>query len=259
MPPDNLTNIHVVNFAPNLTAHVQPDDQGIIRCFKSHYRAQFTQRAIDRYNAQILPANIYVIDQLEGMRIAQAAWNDLDASTIQNCWKKASILPDSLLHGAEPAPPVPVTSLLNNNMSPLSNVFEARLQESLDELQARGALQGSNKMSIKELLNPAGEQLLVEELSDQDIFDAVISQREDDKHDAIEIGGKDDDEPIIVKQSRKDVLNAVSILQAYIADLNNPIFRSLECSLALIGRETCYEAACAMKLTNILDHFARIK
>lgn len=36
--PDGLHNIHVVNFKPNLTAHVQPLDQGIIRCFKAHCR-----------------------------------------------------------------------------------------------------------------------------------------------------------------------------------------------------------------------------
>ena len=28
--PDNLQNIRVENFEPNLTAHVQPNDQGII-------------------------------------------------------------------------------------------------------------------------------------------------------------------------------------------------------------------------------------
>src|SRR6266852_4796045 len=41
--PD-LQNIRVENFEPNLTAHVQPNDQGIIRCFKAHYCAKFIQR-----------------------------------------------------------------------------------------------------------------------------------------------------------------------------------------------------------------------
>ena len=41
--PDSLRNIQVENFRPNLTAHIQPNDQGIIRCFKAHYRAQFIQ------------------------------------------------------------------------------------------------------------------------------------------------------------------------------------------------------------------------
>jgi hypothetical protein len=41
VPPDDLTNIRVVNFTANLTAHVQPADAGIIRCFKAHYRKHF--------------------------------------------------------------------------------------------------------------------------------------------------------------------------------------------------------------------------
>ncbi|KAN0082802.1 hypothetical protein V8E55_008597 [Tylopilus felleus] len=40
----SLTNILVMNFEPNLTAHIQPNDQGIICCFKAHYRAGFIRR-----------------------------------------------------------------------------------------------------------------------------------------------------------------------------------------------------------------------
>ena len=65
--PDTLTNIRVENFEPNLTAHVQPNDQGIIRCFKAHYRAKFIQRAVDLYESGTTPSKIYDIDQLEAM------------------------------------------------------------------------------------------------------------------------------------------------------------------------------------------------
>jgi hypothetical protein len=65
--PEGLQNICVENFSPNLTAHVQPLDQGIIRCFKAHYRAKYIQRAIDRYDGGITPSAIYDIDQLEAM------------------------------------------------------------------------------------------------------------------------------------------------------------------------------------------------
>jgi len=45
--PEGLRNIEVFNFAPNLTAHIQPMDQGIIRCFKAHYRRHYIQHAVD--------------------------------------------------------------------------------------------------------------------------------------------------------------------------------------------------------------------
>ena len=80
--PASLTNIHVEPFKPNLTAHVQPNDQGIISCFKAHYHASFVQHAINHYNAGITPAKIYDINQLDAMWLATQAWNEVNATTI---------------------------------------------------------------------------------------------------------------------------------------------------------------------------------
>ena len=67
VPPD-LCSIRVENFEYNLTPHVQPDDQSIIRTFKAHYRVKYVERAIDRYDRGISPSNIYDIDILTAMR-----------------------------------------------------------------------------------------------------------------------------------------------------------------------------------------------
>ena len=80
--PDTLTNIHTENFEPNLTSHAQPNDQGIIRCFKAHYRAKSIERAVDRYECGTSPSQIYDIDQLDAMRLANEAWNEVDTTTI---------------------------------------------------------------------------------------------------------------------------------------------------------------------------------
>jgi hypothetical protein len=48
-PYEGLTNICIENLAPNLTAHIQPMDQGIIKCFKAHYQAGYIQCSIDNY------------------------------------------------------------------------------------------------------------------------------------------------------------------------------------------------------------------
>ena len=37
---DTLTNIQVENFKPNLTMHIQPNDQGLICCFKAYYHVK---------------------------------------------------------------------------------------------------------------------------------------------------------------------------------------------------------------------------
>jgi len=83
------SNIHVEFFEPNLTSFVQPLDAGIIRCFKAHYRANFCRRAIDLDEAN--EVDIYKIDLLEGMRMAQEAWKEVTAETIQHCWNHTKI------------------------------------------------------------------------------------------------------------------------------------------------------------------------
>lgn len=69
----------------NLTVHVQPMDQGIIQCFKAHYWGRFIEHAIDKYDAGITPSKIYNINQLQAMQLTDAAWHEVDATTIQNC------------------------------------------------------------------------------------------------------------------------------------------------------------------------------
>jgi len=79
---DNLQNISIENFEPNLTTHVQPKDQGIICCFKAHYRMKFIQHTIDCYDEGITPSQIYEINQLQAMHIADLAWREVDTMTI---------------------------------------------------------------------------------------------------------------------------------------------------------------------------------
>ncbi|KAG6874542.1 hypothetical protein C0993_000430, partial [Termitomyces sp. T159_Od127] len=146
------------NIEPNLTAHVQPMDQGIIRCFKAHYRTSYIERAIDCYDSGVTPSEIYDINQLEAMRLADVAWNEVDTTTIRHCWRKAGILPDMALPQAT-QPIIPVTALLNadsNQPDPITEA-EKEVEEALDQLQSTGVLQPQNRMTIEALLNPAEE------------------------------------------------------------------------------------------------------
>jgi hypothetical protein len=142
IPPDDLTNILVENFKPNLTAHVQPCDAGIIHCFESHYHTKFAARAVDRYDHNITPAQIYDIDQLQAMHLADLAWNEVDTTTIRNCWCKSGILPDEISHSnAIPTPSVPIAYLL---ASPSTVSVEDQLTQSLNDLENYGVLSGNN-------------------------------------------------------------------------------------------------------------------
>ena len=145
IPPNDITNICIENFAANLTSHIQPLNASIIRIFKAHYCKTFIFWAIDRYDNGITPSLIYDINQLEAMRMADLAWHEVDTSTICNCWCHAGILPEASASAELPAPSVPVASLLNT---------EQDIRESLDLLEQKEVLSRQNCMSIDELLNP---------------------------------------------------------------------------------------------------------
>ena len=82
-------NIQLEYFEPNLTSFVQPLDAGVIRCFKAHYRRAFCIRAIDLDEAG--ERDIYKINILEAMLMANEAWNAVEPSTIKHCWEHAEI------------------------------------------------------------------------------------------------------------------------------------------------------------------------
>jgi len=72
-----------------MTSFVQPLDAGIIRCFKAHYRRAFCERAIDLDEAG--EDDIYKINLLEVMMMANDAWDAISAETIRNCWNHTGI------------------------------------------------------------------------------------------------------------------------------------------------------------------------
>jgi DDE superfamily endonuclease len=258
--PTNLRNIRVVPFEPNLTAHVQPKDQGIIRCFKAHYRTRFIQRAIDHYDEGITPSEIYTINQLQAMRIADAAWRNVDTTTIRNCWRKAGILPE-MDSSRTSQPSIPISSLLHDPASETDPVAHAekQVEAALDDLVATGALQTKNRMDIESLLNPAGESHVLTETSDKEIYQAVMDSivaREN-----VEINGGDDvnedDTPIEPRPTRRDVLKAVSTISRYAEDLNYPIARKFEALLGSFNRQIRLEETKSMKETVLTDFFQR--
>ena len=110
-------------------SHIQPVDQGIIRCFKAHYRSRYIERTVDRYDSRISPAKIYDINQLEAMCFAIAAWCDVDTTTIQHCWTKAGILPSAAATPRLPTPSVPISSIIHADSNPLATSASSSQKE----------------------------------------------------------------------------------------------------------------------------------
>ncbi len=250
--PDGIENIRVENFAPNLTAHVQPMDQGIIRCFKAHYRSKFIQRAIENYDKGDSPAKIYEINQLEAMRLADIAWKEVDTTTIRNCWRKADILP-AFDSPSEAQPTIPISSLLDNTVSPVAESpisgAEKDIEEALEGLATRGMLQKGNRMCIDALLNPADESQVIDETTEEDICQAVLEARKEREQ------ACNDDAPANPRPTYQEVLRAASTIKHYIDSIDDPIARKLEVTLASFTRQTCLEQARTLTTTKITDYF----
>jgi len=215
--PIGLQNICVINFKPNLTAHVQPMDQGIIQCFKAHYRSEYVERAISCYDADITPSKIYNIDQLQAMCLADIAWREVDTTTIRNCWHKASILPNINSPNSVPAPPtIPILSLLHTpspDQDPIAKA-EDRLRRALDDLEQTGMLQSENRMDIETLLNPPEESWTMDATTDKEICQAVLVA-----HKAQEEGGDDDaeeDTPVEPCPTYCELFQAVSTVNRFV-------------------------------------------
>lgn len=258
--PDDLENIQVINFAPNLTSHIQPLDQGIIRCFKAHYRKLYIERAIERYESGITPAEIYDINQLEAMRLAQHAWAEVDTDTIRHCWRKAAILPDCLHPNTPlPQPSISIASLLASETNPLTHV-EAELNNAIDSLEAIGVLHRVNRMSIELLLNSNEEAIGVDGISDGDICEAVLKSRR--AQEVSEINGGDDDvdddaspDELTVPTSRR-ALEAATLLKKYLGTTCRTYSRPLEGMLSQLSRDICKERNERLRDTSLLDYFA---
>ena len=261
--PDGLQNIHVINFKPNLTAYVQPLDQGIIRCFKGHYRSKFIQRAVRRYDDGVPPSEIYNINQLQAMRLADIAWHEVDTTTIRNCWHKAGILPATDPAESILAPPtIPISSLLHTpspNQDPIT-VIEDNLRSALDNLEKTGALQHKNRIDIEAFLNPPEESWMVEETTDEEIYRAVLAACKAQAREAgtISDGGDDDiedDAPVEPCPTYREIFRAVSTISRYVERVDYPVACRLECDLAELAQQVRSERSHALSTTKITDYF----
>ena len=86
---NGLQFIKLVFLPPNTTSYIQPLDQGIIKNFKHDYFHHMLQKIVltidagEKCTATDMVRSISVLDVVNFM---SAAWNDVSADTIQNCF-----------------------------------------------------------------------------------------------------------------------------------------------------------------------------
>ena len=108
-------------------------------------------------------------------------------------------------------------------------------------------------MDIESLLNPADESHILTETSDEEIYQAVIGAKEN-----IEITRGDDINECPLSEPRPthcDLLKAVSTINKYTEEINDPFARNIEALLGTLKRQVCVDEARNMKETFLTDYF----
>ena len=190
------------------------------------------------------------------MQIADLAWHEVDTTTIQNCWRKAEILPEILTPA--PQPTIPISSLLNVSSVHPDPIIQAerQVEEALNDLVATGALQKDNWMDIESLLNPEGKSHVMTESTDLEIYQDVMDAKA--ARENLEINGGDNLDggtPIESQPSHRNVLNAMYTISKYLSDINDPNTRKIEALLSELNRNIWCEQTRDLRSTTILDFF----
>lgn len=85
-----LTHVRVEKLPPNTTSKIQPMDQGIIHCVKRYVLNKKMLHTMDFLGDSV--KNPYNVDLLTAMMWCQSAWNNVTATTIQNCWQHSGLV-----------------------------------------------------------------------------------------------------------------------------------------------------------------------
>lgn len=94
-PSLKLSNVTIIFLPKNATSRVQPLDAGIIKNFKVMYRRLLLQHVLALIDQTTLSASEIAksVDLLTAIRFVKRAWNDVQRSTIRNCFRSSGAIP----------------------------------------------------------------------------------------------------------------------------------------------------------------------
>jgi len=168
-----LTNIVIHHLPPNITVYLQPCDQGIINSFKSQYRKLYLRNRVktfdnfNEYGTEPVEINIK-----KCIKYVARAWDSVTDITINNCWKKANIMPT---YNEED----------NNENEILMEL--ARIKE-LEEVQVLiDQLNPENPFTAEEFVDYDNSEGTTEMVSDEEILKAVLPNDQEKEEEIKEI------------------------------------------------------------------------
>lgn len=226
-----MKNVTVKFLPPNTTSMLQPLDQGIIKNFKTFYRAEVVKTMLTNLDNGVKTN----IDVLQAIHMTTKAWNSVSEATIRNCFLHCGIMDTSVTTTPETG--------INNNI--------VEFQKEWEDLNSRMLVQ--SQISLDEFVNIDNSALVCGHLSEAEIIESVCGEN-------IENLSDEDDEELsdktVKKVSEKSVRLALSSVQAYIEstdDVPDEIFSNIS-SLEFFVEQCVVKNKSQKKIT---DFFAK--
>ena len=182
--PEEIPNIQLRFFSPNMTSHVQPCDAGIIKTFKAIYRRLFVLRVIDKLMLDVVPEDIFDINILQAMNLAKQAWIQVSVDTIRHCWTHTQILPPEQILVEAEVPSEPEISLLHEaliSLKALALNHEIALNLSSADVyvdEGESDELAHCNLSMDEIIANLGEEVESENESDEGECIVQVSDKE---------------------------------------------------------------------------------
>lgn len=146
----SFQNVKVVFLPPNTTSMLQPLDAGIIAAIKRRYRSLQCEGALDSIKAGVRTEKIYCVDQLTAMRRVENIWQTMPSSIFFNSWRHTKLVYGSL------------DAVIDEE----GEGIERQTGSTLQDLISPSDL---SRISLSNLLNPVGEDVVEEMLSIEDL------------------------------------------------------------------------------------------
>lgn len=187
-PPD-LSNITIKYLPPNTTSHLQPLDAGIIAAFKAHYRKFLLFHLISQYDGNIPESKVTL---KEAIYFLHDAWEEVTATTIQNCWHHTGIIKS----GETQVQPLEIEEALRIEVQVLLNTID---------------IEHAQKLSALDYVNIDNAEPAMEFLSDDEIVQ-MINKKHDSNNNMDDMNDSDDEPalpPMSTQQGKTALENAL--------------------------------------------------
>ncbi|XP_037505595.1 tigger transposable element-derived protein 6-like [Rhipicephalus sanguineus] len=196
-----LKNIELLFLPANCTAKIQPLDQGVIMSLKAGYR----KRLIDRLLLNMRMKRDTDVDLYAALEMLQAAWMNVTATTIANCFRHASFAA---------APDASDEPLLDEPATPDGFATSDEVAASWTALRDAGVVPDSE--SFCDYVSADSEVVATEQLLDDDIVRAVNDPDETSDDDSADERARSDSVPKASNvPTASEALDAVDVLRRY--------------------------------------------